>query len=1012
MNKILYVILFFFTIGVNAQEICNNGIDDDADGLIDLNDSTDCSCSGFNNNVPSSLIPNPSFEDHSCCPSGYSQLNCADTWIQASNPTSDYWNTCGQACGPYCPPPTPAGNGNGYVGFINMSGWQEYIGACLPTPMTAGNSYILNFWFAANTAQPTIDLTFFGASDCNNLPFNSNDCPVGIGTWQQLTQLTITPSGNWDNYTVTFTPTVDIYALVMGGACSSGGNYTYYYLDNLILNEISAFSSVDIVPSGAWCTNDLTLTALKDTTAGSWQWYLNGIALPGETNATIDVMTYGAGTYTALLSLNGDCDTKDFEVTLPPYPNTNFSFTNQCFPNSINFIDNSAISSGSIVNWQWDFGDGNSSSQQNPSHTYNSPGNYNVQLITTTDTFCTDTFSTTVTVFDLPQADFNYTFSQSGLNTPGGCPYESIQFNDNSTIVAPYNIVSWKWYFNINQDSAFVQNPTYSGFNTPGDYPVTLIVTSDSGCTDTITKTIHIYQVPSAQFSFYDDCVYNSAPFTDLSVANEPGATISAWNWTFGDGGSANTQNPSHQYNTDGDYIVQLIVTSSVGCMDTIQDTITRFPSPLALFSTADVCVYDSAHFNDLSSVNPPDSIITWLWNFGDGTPIVSAQNPAHLYSSYGSYNVNLIVSSNNGCVDDTTFSLYIHDKPVANFTADTPCVNVPPMQFTDLSTVNGIDNVNQWNWDFNTGQGTSSAQHPTFNFGQDGVFPTQLIVTTDFGCKDTVTKNVKVYEKPTADFSVDTAIFCHPYCVNFSDLSSSNTTNIIAWEWDLGNGEMNNSSAPATCYTNESNTQTQYYTPTLIVENSYGCFDTITKNNFITVWPLPLADFDAQPQPTDIYDPLVEFPNYSVGASSWLWHFGDGSNDSVNYSPQHEYADSGIYYVFLEVWSQYGCYDSIIKPIRINPDYAIFIPNAFTPDGLGGNETFFFKGYGIVEEDFEFWIFDRWGETIYYTQKFKPWDGTYKGEPAKQDVYVYKFIVKDIFDVKHTYIGKVTLLR
>ena len=609
----------------------------------------------------------------------------------------------------------------------------------------------------------------------------------------------------------------------------------------------------------------------------------------------------------------------------------------------------------------------------------------------------------TVDIHLLPTPDFTY--DTVCENTPPTFLYDA------STAYNGDIVNNWQWDFNNGAGNSTAQNPSFN-FGAAGDYPVQLIATTNFGCVDSVTKNIHVYQKPTSQFSFYDDCVYNSAPFTDLSVANEPGATISAWNWTFGDGGSANTQNPSHQYNTDGDYIVQLIVTSSVGCMDTIQDTITRFPSPLALFNTADVCVYDSAHFNDLSSVNPPDSIITWLWNFGDGTPIVSAQNPAHLYSSYGSYNVNLIVSSNNGCVDDTTFSLYIHDKPVANFTADTPCVNVPPMQFTDLSTVNGIDNVNQWNWDFNTGQGTSSAQHPTFNFGQDGVFPTQLIVTSDFGCKDTVTKNVKVYEKPTADFSVDTAIFCHPYCVNFSDLSSSNTTNIIAWEWDLGNGEMNNSSAPATCYTNESNTQTQYYTPTLIVENSYGCFDTITKNNFITVWPLPLADFDAQPQPTDIYDPLVEFPNYSVGASSWLWHFGDGSNDSVNYSPQHEYADSGIYYVFLEVWSQYGCYDSIIKPIRINPDYAIFIPNAFTPDGLGGNETFFFKGYGIVEEDFEFWIFDRWGETIYYTQKFKPWDGTYKGEPAKQDVYVYKFIVKDIFDVKHTYIGKVTLLR
>ena len=95
MKKLLIIILSLLPIILTSQEICNNGIDDDGDGLIDLHDD-ECECEGFSSaqNVPS-LIPNYSFEDHSCCPGGYSQLNCADTWQQASGNTSDYFNTCG-----------------------------------------------------------------------------------------------------------------------------------------------------------------------------------------------------------------------------------------------------------------------------------------------------------------------------------------------------------------------------------------------------------------------------------------------------------------------------------------------------------------------------------------------------------------------------------------------------------------------------------------------------------------------------------------------------------------------------------------------------------------------------------------------------------------------------------------------------------------------------------------------------------------------------------------------------
>ncbi len=685
-----------------------------------------------------------------------------------------------------------------------------------------------------------------------------------------------------------------------------------------------------------------------------------------------------------------------------PKPVADFTANNVCEYSPMIFNDQSNVNApDNITAWQWNFDDGNSSTLPSPSHQYSGFGTYNVSLITTTNNNCSDTVTKTVIVHNAPQANFMLS---------NVCSYTPAIFTDNSSIQYG-NISLWQWDFG-DGNSASTQNTSHLyGVGNYGTFPVKLVVTSDSGCVDSITQNIVIHPKPTANFTFTDDCVNQPANFVDVSTV--PTGTINTWNWDFGDGNSATTQNPSHLYAADGQYIVTLIATSDSGCTDTVAVTITRFPIPTALFTTQDICVYDSATFADASTVNPPDNIATWVWNFGDASPNVSTQNPAHLYNAFGSYNVNLSVISNNGCVDDTTLTINVHPQPAANFAADTPCVNTPPTSFTDLSTVSFGDVVNTWVWNFNNNQGSSTLQNPTFNFGADGSFSVTLAVMSDFGCWDTITKNANVFEKPSADFSVDTNAFCHPYCVNFYDNSSSASTSISNWIWTFGNGvTLSGSDTVNTCFDNLSNTQVARYSPELVVKNSFGCFDTLIKTDFITVWPLPLADFEALPLVSDIYQPEIIFNNLSIADSQKVWHFGDGMIDSINYSPQHVYADSGKYYVLLEVWNQYACYDSIIKTIEIKPDYAIFIPNAFTPNNLGGNETFFFKGYGILEEDFEFYIFNRWGELIYYTQKFKPWDGTYKGLPAPQGVYVYKLICKDLNSLMHTYTGSVTLLR
>ncbi|MEM1214293.1 MAG: gliding motility-associated C-terminal domain-containing protein, partial [Bacteroidota bacterium] len=184
-----------------SQEICDNAIDDDGDGLVDLNDP-ECICEAF---VPSSLIPNPSFEEQTCCPSANAMLNCAVSWVQASGPTTDYVHTCNNYLGNTSIPafaPLPFPDGEGGVGFrdgedIVNSNYKEYVGACLTEIMEIGQEYRFDFYVGFQDNVPgsmNVDLAIFGSTDCGNLPFDNSfspGCPTNTGNYTELGDVSV-----------------------------------------------------------------------------------------------------------------------------------------------------------------------------------------------------------------------------------------------------------------------------------------------------------------------------------------------------------------------------------------------------------------------------------------------------------------------------------------------------------------------------------------------------------------------------------------------------------------------------------------------------------------------------------------------------------------------------------------------------------------------------------------------------------------------------------------------------
>ena len=279
-------------------EICDNGIDDDNDGLIDLNDD-DCICPI---ELPISLIPNPSFEEMDCCPSSESQLNCAVSWQQASAATTDYMHTCNNFISHPLfsgSVPLPMPDGEGCIGFRNgkpsSPNFKEYTGTCLIEPLESGTFYTLNMWvgFMNSQSSPAFELTIFGAEDCVNgtLPFGGNNpnigCPLNVDGYEQLGSIMVSGQNEWVNIEVSFRPSREMDVIVIGANCTPNPNNHYYFFDNLVLQKTVEFGEQPEI-IGHPCMNNVELV-LPLLDGETYQWYKDGIAIPNAISANFEI---------------------------------------------------------------------------------------------------------------------------------------------------------------------------------------------------------------------------------------------------------------------------------------------------------------------------------------------------------------------------------------------------------------------------------------------------------------------------------------------------------------------------------------------------------------------------------------------------------------------------------------------------------------------------------------------------------------------------------------------------
>lgn len=773
-------------------------------------------------------------------------------------------------------------------------------------------------------------------------------------------------------------------------------------LDTVVVSSVGA-PPVPNFKSDTVCVGNATqFNNLTTGTGNTYSWNFGDPASGANDTTSVanPVHTYpAAGTYTVTLNaVNNGCggDTS-FTAIVNSVATPGFKAPPVCLNNPTVFTDTSVGASS----WKWNFGEpssgvNNKSNLQNPTHTYATAGTFTVTLTVGTAP-CIDSTKQVITVNPLPTPLFTF-------NTV--CFGQATTFTDASTITGG-TITTWSWIFGdptsgINNVSS-LQNPTHI-FTAPGTYSVMLTVTSNFGCQNTLTLSVVVGAVPVAAFTATTVCQGHANQFTDNSTVSS--GTITSWIWKFGDGGTSALQDPSYTYTVPGVYTATLTVVSSGGCSDSTSKTITVNPTPVPKFTVSNGCLGYTSSFTDGSTIGAGGSIASWAWTFGDGGTS-ALQNPTHVYLTAGTFTITLKTTSNGGCDSTYTGTVVVSPIPKPAFTANSPCQGNATL-FTDGSTISSGTMAN-WNWTFGDGN-TSNIQSPSNTYATAGTYTVHLVITSNMGCIDSVKQPVTVNPNPVVNFKADDTAGCVPLCVNFSDLSTISSGNITSWNWNFGDGSSSQQSNPSHCYT-----KVGTFSVTLTVTSGDGCTTTFTRIDYINTYPIPDADFLATPNPTPISQPTIDFIDESNGSPvSWYWTFGD-DDDSIALTKNtvHTYADTGTYWVTLKIVNKYGCTDSIMKPVTIEPQWTFYVPNAFTPNGDGINDGFIGKGTDL--RSYEMWIFDRWGMQLYHcTDITKPWDGTVQGSSiqCQEDTYVYLIIIKDVFRNQHRYVGRVTLIR
>ncbi|HEX7903117.1 MAG TPA: PKD domain-containing protein [Chitinophagaceae bacterium] len=569
--------------------------------------------------------------------------------------------------------------------------------------------------------------------------------------------------------------TPGVYTVTLMVETNSGCSSTVFSKPVTIsVNPVTNFNLPSVcLPAGAASFNNSS--SISSGTIASYAWDFGN----GNTSVLQNpINTYtSTGPYNVTLTAtsdNGCTDTKTQLLnTIYPEPQAVFNAPAEvCTGTAVNFTENSTVITGTVTQWSWNFGDGNTSTIKNPVHTYVLPGVYTVTLYVVSDKGCqtVNNFATrTITVNALPTTTFSTSLP--------GCVSRSIIFSETS-VANSGTLVKWNWnYGDGNTNVLNAGGATSHTFINTGTYNVTLQVENSKGCVSAVaTKSVEINALPHAGFISPKACLTDiRAPFLDTTKIN-PG-TIAAWQWNFGDAnasaGNPNTsivQNPAHQFATTGFYTTTLIVYSDKGCTDTVRNTFFVNGSvPLANFAlqnNAGLCSNQPVSIKDASSVDVGSLVkLDIYWDYtNDPTIKLTDNNPTtgeiytHAYPEFGSpasktVTIRYVAYSGATCLNTFTRTITLLATPTLEFNTVAPvCENTPSFVLTQQAQMtNGLPGAGVF-----SGNGVSSAglfNPATAGAGQHTITYTY---TGTNGCSNVMSSIVEVNPKPGVNAGPD----------------------------------------------------------------------------------------------------------------------------------------------------------------------------------------------------------------------------------------------------------------
>lgn len=608
---------------------------------------------------------------------------------------------------------------------------------------------------------------------------------------------------------------------------------------------------------------------------------------------------------------------------------------------------------------------------------------------------------------------------------------------DNDTLRSPQNTVAitnfstsgvnYLWDFGDSTTSSLevIVDHTYTD---PGFYNITLTV-SDDYCEALFNdQFVLLPEMPIVDFSA--DTVQGCAPLTVNFINLSQFAESGEYLWQFGEGNFSLADTVSHTYLQPGTYSVTLSGKNALDEGDVEQKTafITVFENPTSQFivDKTDFCedvdftleaVQDGLVY-DWTIIPTPDG-----QTGNEGQLAINYLRPANSNSDL-SIDITLDATSPDGCSSGAITQNFEVEKRnvdlVADFLISEDTLKEPfnTLQISNFST----QNVN-YTWDFGDGTISSSASlvinHEYSQYGNYQIF---LTVTDDY-CQATAVKPfVLLPRDPEIDFGADVMIGCSPLTVSFTNLSEFAVDG--NYQWDFGDGSISNADQPVHTYF-----EGGAYTIRLIGENVAGIRGEETKEAFIEIYGSPVADFSATPRIVYIPDQQVYFRNLSKNAVTFLWDFGDGSEQSTEMDPVHQYENEGFYDITLVVANELGCKDSLFRQTEIQAVIGgqVSSPNAFTPSltgptggeiGSGGNgsiatvnDIFLPQLEGVIQ--FQMQIFNKWGHLLFESKsQTRGWDGYVDGKLAPAGVYIYKLELTYSDGRGEIKVGDLTLIR